>query len=210
MEDNIKRALQRRDGLNCFLCGKGHTSLARMGVGYIDKSVSTRTDTAFLACTGCNRRRDNRPIKAYLQERAQDACRELNYIEAFMSPRGQFTELKKSLQLPIVIRTDTGEEIEADLPARKIQDVPWKELLSRATTWPVFESFIKDPASDHEAELIAAIGRMAKFYSGMQEQTVFRLRRDADDIHLNCEETRQTLMCKWDGQPQYIATPKKS
>ena len=209
MEDNIKRALQRRDGLNCFLCGKGHTSLARMGVGYIDKSVSTRTDTAFLACTGCNRRRDNRPIKAYLQERAQDAYRELNYIEAFMSPRGEFTGLKKSLQLPIVIRTDTGEEIEADLPARKIQDVPWRELLSRETTWPVFESFIKEAASDHEAALIDAIGRMAKFHSGMEKQTVSRLINQHDDMHLDCDKTRKTLMCKWEGRPQYIVKSKK-
>lgn len=75
-------ALAMRDGLVCFMCGAIHSRAATMAVDRIDHDIELeeKTDNYIVACKTCVRRRDKRPLLAYLKTRLRAARAEVEYL----------------------------------------------------------------------------------------------------------------------------------
>jgi hypothetical protein len=75
-------ALAARDGLVCFMCGAIHSRAATMVVDRIDHDIELEeeTDNYIVACKTCVRRRDKRPLLAYLKMRLRAARAEVEYL----------------------------------------------------------------------------------------------------------------------------------
>lgn len=164
--DPLAHALQRRDGLNCFLCGTKHKSLRSMSVGYVANTKST--DEAFLACITCNKRRDGKPLMAYLRERAIAADAELNYIKTFMHPKSDYQPLQEALRAPIYIgdmSDQTSPVTTATEPTkRRIQDVPLHEVIQM--TWEEMKGLSRIANSDAEENFMEVLQFNAQKLSG--------------------------------------------
>lgn len=209
--DRIAKKLQERDGLDCFLCGKTHTSLARMSVGFV--ATEQTVEHAYLACTGCNKRRNNRPLGAYIRQRLKEAREEVLYIETSFDPGNKSSRVThdvwQALQRPIkVYQSELEEEEEVENPslARDIQDVPWEELFSAAMDMDAFNALNKTPASEHERELIRGIEAIVRYRSGLDEEPLFSAwsEPDAKGASIYCKRTGNIYPCQWDGQEQYV------
>ena len=212
--DRMAKAIQQRDGLDCFLCGKTHTSLARMSIGFV--ATEPTLDKAYLACTGCNKRRNNRKFGAYIRQRLNEARAEVAYIENTFDPDNEKSRVTQAiwaaLSRPIIDVEEDGETVENPSLARDIQDVPWKELLSKNFDLDAFKALNKNPASEHEELLIHVLEDLATFNSGLQKEPSFE--RGSEEggkkAHLYCSLTDRTIPCQWEGQKQYDLKIMKS
>jgi hypothetical protein len=125
--DTLADKIARRDGLNCFLCGRHHVRTSAMSVGYIHKD-NTTLDTAFLACGSCIKRRDTKPLGAYLRERLIAVNAELTYLKT-MFDRDNPASARNYEVMRILQNIDELPEIEVTIePTRHIRDVPKPEL----------------------------------------------------------------------------------
>ena len=205
--DRMAKAIQQRDGLSCFLCGKVHTSLARMSVGFV--ATEQNVDSAYLACTGCNKRRNNRPLGAYIRQRLNEARAEVAYIENTFDPSNEKSRVTQAiwaaLRRPVTVADEEGDTVENPSVARDIQDVPWKELLSKNFDLDAFKALNKTPASEHEELLIHVLEDLASFNSGLQKEPSFE--RGSEEggkkAHFYCAPTDRTIPCQWEGQKQH-------
>lgn len=161
----VAHALQRRDGLTCFLCGRAHKTLQTMSVGYVGDVKNT--DEAFLACSPCNKRRDGKPIMAYLRERAIAADAELSYIKTFMHPKGEVNGLQEALRVPIyvgLVEETAPVTTDVEPTKRRIQDVPLHDVIQM--TWEEMKGLSRKARSDAEDDFISVLGLNAKKLSG--------------------------------------------
>ena len=202
--DRMAKAIQQRDGLDCFLCGKTHTSLARMSIGFV--GTEHNVDSAYLACTGCNKRRNNRPLGAYIRQRLNEARAEVAYIETTFDPANEKSRVTQAiwaaLRRPIVNIEEGEDSVENPSLARDIQDVPWKELLSMDLD--AFNALNKNPASEHERKLIFALQDRANHLAGLQDAPSFEYSADEyDRVRFRCHLTLEAIPCQWDGQKQH-------
>lgn len=160
--------IAQRMGLRCFLCGAKHSSPSTMSVSYIRKDDKT-DDTAFLACPHCVKRRDNKPLGAYLRERMQDALAEHNYIRDFLNrddpeaiARLEALQNLRGLGLPT-------EDQHVIKPGRHIRDVKKMEL--SLMQWEELELLDRRDLTDDESSMYAPFLRSAKARSGMKGYT---------------------------------------
>ena len=164
--DPLAHALQRRDGLNCFLCGTKHKNLRSMSVGYVANKKDT--EEAFLACITCNKRRDGKDLMAYLRERAIAADAELSYINTFMRPKSDYHPLQESLRVPIYIgdMSDPTAPVTTETAPteRRIQDVPLHEVIQM--TWEEMKGLNLTPNSNAEEDFIGVLQFNAQKLSG--------------------------------------------
>lgn len=202
--DRMAKAIQQRDGLDCFLCGKTHSSLARMSIGFV--ATEHNADNAYLACTGCNKRRNNRPLNAYIKQRLKEVRAEIAYLEATFDRTNEKSRVTRaiwaSLSRPIISVDEDGEPVENPSLARDIQDVPWKELLSMDLD--AFNALNKNPASEHERKLIVALQDHMDHRAGLQDALSFEYSADEyDRMFFKCYLTLETIPMAWDGQKQH-------
>jgi hypothetical protein len=212
--DRMAKAIQQRDGLDCFLCGKTHTSLARMSIGFV--ATEQTADSAYLACTGCNKRRNNRPLNAYIKQRLKEAREEVAYLETTFDRTNEKSRITRAIWAAMsrpIIEVKEGEDpVENPSLARDIQDVPWKELLSKNFDLDAFKALNKNPASEHEELLIHVLEDLATCNSGLQKEPSFTRGSEVDGkkVHFYCDLTDRTIPCQWDGQKQYDQKLMKS
>ena len=92
-------AVTNRDGLVCFMCGAVHSRSATMQLDWMDYDDVdvTNPEDAILACKTCVRRRDKRPLLAYLKTRLSAALAEV----AHLSVLPEDIRIKKLLTRPI-------------------------------------------------------------------------------------------------------------
>ena len=125
--DTLADKIARRDGLNCFLCGRHHVRTSAMSVGYINKD-NTTLDGAFLACGLCIKRRDTKSLGAYFRERIISVTSELNYLKT-MFDRDNPASARNYEVMRILQNIDELPEVEVTIePKRHIRDVPKPEL----------------------------------------------------------------------------------
>jgi hypothetical protein len=215
--DRMAKAIQQRDGLDCFLCGKTHSSLARMSIGFVaTEATKQNLENAYLACTGCNKRRNNRQFGAYIRQRLNEVRAEIAYLENTFNKDNENSHLTQaiwaSLNRPIISIEEDGETVENPSLARDIQDVPWKELLSKNFDLDAFKALNKTPASEHEELLIHVLEDLATFNSGLQKEPSFE--RGSEEggkkAHFYCAPTDRTIPCQWEGQKQHDIKIKKT
>jgi hypothetical protein len=125
--ETLADKIARRDGLNCFLCGRQHVRASAMSVGYIHKD-NTTLDAAFLACGSCIRRRDTKSLGAYFRERIISAGAELSYLKT-MFDRDNPASARNYEVMRILQNIDELPEMEVTIePERHIRNVPKPEL----------------------------------------------------------------------------------
>ena len=97
-DNTLFDAVANRDGLVCFMCGAVHSRAATMQLDWIDYDDDV-TDPAnvVMACRLCVRRRDKRPLMAYLKTRLSAARAEV----AHLSVLPEDIRIKKMLTRPI-------------------------------------------------------------------------------------------------------------
>jgi hypothetical protein len=80
--DALFDAVVDRDGLVCFMCGAVHSRAATMQLDWLDYDTLdvTKPEEAIIACKTCVRRRDKRPIMAYLKTRLSAARAEVAHL----------------------------------------------------------------------------------------------------------------------------------
>jgi hypothetical protein len=97
--DALFDAVTNRDGLVCFMCGAVHSRAATMQLDWLDHDDLdvTNLDHVILACKTCVRRRDKRPLMAYLKTRLSAARAEV----AHLSVLPEDIRIKQMLTRPI-------------------------------------------------------------------------------------------------------------
>ena len=131
-DNTLFDAVTNRDGLVCFMCGAVHSRAATMQLDWLDYDDLDVTNPkhAIIACRLCVRRRDKRPLMAYLKTRLSAARAEV----AHLSVLPEDIRIKKMLTRPIhytpritpdvphaVVRT--GQTAKAPVKRRTLVDI---------------------------------------------------------------------------------------